>query len=115
MNPLKKGFCRVYQFCFHLALPVLPYREPKILKSVTEIPAEIKKLNLKKVLIITDEFLKKSGAIEDMELSLHGSNVDYIVYGKARRQGRKSPLSRSRIDECKGTREILLCSNGVKI
>lgn len=48
MNPFKKAFCRVYQFCFHLALPVLPYREPKILKSVNEISAEIKKLNLKK-------------------------------------------------------------------
>lgn len=84
MNPIKKAFCRVYQFCFRLALPVLPYREPKILKSVKEIPAEIKKLNLKKALIITDEFLKKSGATEEMELSLHGSNLEYIVYDRTR-------------------------------
>ena len=84
MKPMKKVFCRVYQFCFHLALPVLPYREPKILKSVNEIPVEIKKLNLKKALIITDEFLKKSGVIEEMELSLHGSNLEYIVYDGTR-------------------------------
>lgn len=84
MNPIKKAFCRVYQFCFHLALPVLPYREPKILKSVNEIPAEIKKLNLRKALIITDEFLKKSGATEEMELSLHGNNLEYIIYDGTR-------------------------------
>lgn len=84
MNSFKKAFCRVYQFCFHLALPVLPYREPKILKSVNEIPAEIKKLNLKKALIITDEFLKKSGATEEMELSLHGNSLEYIVYDNTR-------------------------------
>ena len=84
MNTFKKAFCRAYQFCFHLALPVLPYREPKILKSVNEIPAEIKKLNLKKALIITDEFLKKTGATEEMELSLHGDNLEYIVYDSTR-------------------------------
>ena len=66
MNPIKKAFCRVYQFCFHLALPVLPYREPQILESTTEIAAVIKRLGLKKALVITDEFLKKSGATEEM-------------------------------------------------
>ena len=55
MNSFKKAFCRVYQFCFHLALPVLPYREPKILKNVNEIPAEIKKLNLKNTVFIPNK------------------------------------------------------------
>lgn len=84
MNPFKKVFCRVYQFCFHLALPVLPYREPKILKSVNEIPTEIKRLDIKKALIITDEFLKKSGATEEMELSLYGNNIEFAIYDKTR-------------------------------
>lgn len=84
MNPFKKVFCRVYQFCFHLALPVLPYREPKILKCVNEIPTEIKRLDIKKALIITDEFLKKSGATEEMELSLYGNNIEFAIYDKTR-------------------------------
>lgn len=29
MNPLKKVYCRVFQFAFHAALPILPYREPE--------------------------------------------------------------------------------------
>ena len=41
MNIAKKVFCRIYQFAFHIALPVLPYREPKILKSNTEIAKEL--------------------------------------------------------------------------
>lgn len=84
MNPFKKVFCRVYQFCFHLALPVLPYREPKILKCVNEISTEIKRLDIKKALIITDEFLKKSGATEEMELSLYGNNIEFAIYDKTR-------------------------------
>ncbi len=84
MNPIKKAFCRVYQFCFHLALPVLPYREPKILSSTKEIATEIKRMKLKTALIITDEFLKKTGATEEMELSLYNNNLRYIVYDKTR-------------------------------
>ena len=41
MNLFKKIFCRVYQFAFHAALPVLPYREPVILKSTDEIIVSI--------------------------------------------------------------------------
>ncbi len=84
MNPIKRAFCRVYQFCFHLALPVLPYREPKILSSTKEIATEIKRMKIKKALIITDEFLKKSGATEEMELSLHSNNLEYVIYDKTR-------------------------------
>ena len=54
MNIAKKVFCRVYQFAFHLALPVLPYREPKILKDNTEIATE--KDSIK---IGAEKFIKK--------------------------------------------------------
>ena len=29
MNLAQQAFCRVFQTAFHLALPILPYREPK--------------------------------------------------------------------------------------
>ena len=84
MNLFKKIFCRVYQFAFHAALPVLPYREPQILKSTDEITFEIKKKHLLSVLIVTDEFLKKSGAIESIEVSLFSNNIKFTVYDKTR-------------------------------
>ena len=84
MNLFKKIFCRVYQFAFHAALPVLPYREPQILKSTDEITFEIKKKHLLSVLIVTDEFLKKSGAIESIEVSLFSNDIKFTVYDKTR-------------------------------
>ena len=44
MNVLYRAFCRVYQFCFHLALPVLPYRQPQRLANLDEIPALLRRL-----------------------------------------------------------------------
>ncbi len=84
MNIGKKIFCRVYQWAFHIALPVLPYREPKILKSTDEIANEIKKLGLKSTMIVTDEFMRKSGATESLELSLFSHGIKTVVYDKTR-------------------------------
>ena len=84
MNILKKLYCRIYQWAFHAALPVLPYREPKILRSVEEIASEIKNIKLKRILIVTDEFLESSGATEVMKHSLEKSNIFYAVYDKTR-------------------------------
>ncbi|MBR6524220.1 MAG: hypothetical protein IKT39_06420 [Clostridia bacterium] len=67
MNILKKIYCRIYQFAFHAALPLLPYREPQILNQVGEIADKIKSLHLHSALLITDEFLKTSGATAKTE------------------------------------------------
>lgn len=34
MHLAKKIYCRIFQKCFHLALPLLPYREPEILPNM---------------------------------------------------------------------------------
>ena len=84
MNILKKIYCRTYQTAFHLALPVLPYREPKILKSTDEIASELHSLGLNCTIIVTDEFLSKSGATKKLESSLAEHNIHYTVYDKTR-------------------------------
>ena len=84
MNSFKKAFCRVYQFCFHLALPVLPYREPKKLGSTDEITKELKKLGIKSVLMVTDEFLRTSGLTASLEKSLEENGIVLSVYDKTR-------------------------------
>ena len=33
MHPIHRLFCRAYQTVFRIALPILPYREPKLLDS----------------------------------------------------------------------------------
>lgn len=82
MNIMKKLFCRAYQVAFHLALPFLPYREPQILKSVSGCSEEIKKLGYNSVLLVTDGFLKISGATIPLEKSLSENNIRCVVYDK---------------------------------
>ena len=84
MNIFKKIFCRVYQLAFHAALPLLPYREPKILQSVQEIAGEMDKNNLSSALIITDAFLKESDGIRTLTKSLSDKKIEYGIYGKTR-------------------------------
>lgn len=84
MNIFKKSFCRVYQFAFHLALPVLPYREPKKLESTDEIANELKILNINSVLLVTDEFLRNSGATHSLEQRLKDNDIYVAVFDKTR-------------------------------
>lgn len=84
MNPTKKIFCRIYQFLFHLALPVLPYREPERLGSVDEIPSVLQNTGLVKPLIVTDSYLSSSGATKRLEMALKNEGISYSVYDKTR-------------------------------
>ena len=37
MKLIKKVFCRTFQSVMHMAIPLLPYREPKILGDIVDI------------------------------------------------------------------------------
>lgn len=82
MNTFYKIFCRVYQFAFHAALPVLPYREPKRLSSVLKIREELLEINVNSVLLVTDGFLRKSGITSELEQSLSAAGITCAVYDK---------------------------------
>ena len=84
MNICKKFYCRVYQFAFHAALPFLPYREPKILKNTEAISLEIDLMNIRSVLLITDEFLRSSGLTASLESCLEKHDIKCVVYDKTR-------------------------------
>lgn len=80
MNLPKKLFCRCFQTVLRCALPVLPYRDPKILDRVEEIPDCLKKKHIGKILIVTDGFLHISGMLEPMKKVLSASGIEYAVY-----------------------------------
>lgn len=84
MNIFKKAFCRVYQFCFHAALPVLPYREPKKLGDVAGVALELKSKGASSVLLVTDKFLYESGSTARLEEALGKSNIKCAVYSETR-------------------------------
>lgn len=81
---LKKGFCRIYQMAFHAALPVLPYRKPQVLSSISKLPDVLCDKKIKSVLIITDKFLSTHRAMDELKDALTANNICYSVYDDTR-------------------------------
>lgn len=84
MNNFSKAFCRTFQFAFRIAIPFLPYREPVRYSSIEELAKPLQKRNIRSVLLVTDEFLKSSGATEKLENMLHMAGIHCAVYDKVR-------------------------------
>lgn len=82
MNILSQAFCRAYQFCFHLALPILPYREPKISRSAASIAKLLKNRNIKSALLVTDQGLRNGGNTKALEELIQNSGIHLAVYDK---------------------------------
>ena len=80
MNLFEKAFCRTYQAVLRLAIPILPYRAPKVLDSLSEVPGVLKTHGISKVLLVTDGFLHVSGMLEPLKKTLADSGIGYTVY-----------------------------------
>ena len=79
MNIFYKMYARIYQGFFRMALPILPYRNPKILDDTSKI-VEILKNKKNKPLIITDRFLYNSDLLNNLLDSLRANNMPYEVF-----------------------------------
>ncbi len=84
MNIFKKIFCRAYQFVFKVALPILPYRKPTLLKTNEDIAQLLKQKRIENVLIVTDETLTKLGTTADLENALKNNQIKYFIYDKTK-------------------------------
>lgn len=73
-------YCRAFQTMFRLAMPILPYREPKIINSCALISNVLNKENIHSVLIVTDRGIVNNGLITQVEDSLLSSGISYSVY-----------------------------------
>lgn len=82
MNSLRKIYCRGFQAVFKAALPFLPYRKPRIVNSVKALPEVIQKKKCTKVLIITDEGIRKLGLTSRLEKALENAQIPYCIYDK---------------------------------
>lgn len=80
MNIVKKIYCRAFQAAFRLALPFLPYREPRQYGSVAEIPALLQEKGYKTVLLVTDAPLRAAGVTRALEALLPASGIRCVLY-----------------------------------
>lgn len=80
MHPVKKLICRGVQLGFRAALPILPYRDPKVLDKTGEIIPVLKQQGIDSVLLVTDGFLRETGMTKDLEQRLWNNDIRCYVY-----------------------------------
>lgn len=82
MNPMKAAYCRIYQRCLWLSIPLLPYRRPKLFYSTSKLTGVFEERGIHSVLVITDPGVKKLGLINRMLEHFDHHNIRYLIYDK---------------------------------
>lgn len=80
MNIFKKLYCRTFQVIFRIAIPLLPYREPKLLKDNDELIALLQEKQIKSVLLVTDKGIRGLGLTETLENQIKSNDIKLAVY-----------------------------------
>ncbi len=103
MNPFYKFYCRAFQFCFRVALPVLPYREPQILQDMPNVATLFTQKDIKSVLIVTDKGIVNAGLLENLKAALEEKKINYTIY--------QDTVPNPTIDNVEQAREAYLKNN----
>lgn len=82
MHLARRVWCRTYQTVFHIALPVLPYTEPRILEHAEDVPTVLQKHSIRRVLIVTDPGIARLGLTASLETALASKGIGVAVYAK---------------------------------
>lgn len=82
MNTIKKLYCRTFQTVFRIAIPILPYRSPKLLHSVDELPALLNEQSISSVLLVTDTGIRSLGLTAHLEELFSKEGISLTVYDK---------------------------------
>ncbi len=80
MNIFKRFYCRVYQGAFRLMLPLLPYRQPKILQTDEDVVAVLQEKNIERVLLVTDKGIRGLELTKSLEEKISKAGVGLFVY-----------------------------------
>ncbi|MGI6029033.1 MAG: iron-containing alcohol dehydrogenase [Candidatus Heteroscillospira sp.] len=80
MNSIKKLWCRTFQTGLRLALPLLPYRSPRVLDSIDALPNLLREKNISRVLLVTDRGIRSHGITLPLERLLQRSGIACSVF-----------------------------------
>ena len=103
MNIIKKTYCRIFQFCFKMAIPILPYYNPKILNKVEEISVVLKKKKINCVMLITDKSIRSLGLTNNLEKSLEENKIQTVIFDEV--------VPNPTIENVENARELYLKNN----
>ena len=80
MNIFKRLYCRIYQGVFRIILPILPYREPKLLSSDEDVINVLKGNNTESTMLITDKGVRSRGLTKSIEERVLQEGIRLSVY-----------------------------------
>ena len=79
---LRRIYCRAFQTVFHMAIPFLPYRSPKIIPGVAGITDVLQKQGIDAVMIVTDSGIRSLGLLDFLEKTLRDADISYCIYDR---------------------------------
>lgn len=82
MNKCKAAYCRIFQKCFKIAIPFLPYRHPEVFYGTSKLTGLFAEKGIDTVLIITDAGIRKFGLLDRMLMHFDHHNIHYFIYDK---------------------------------
>ena len=80
MKLLRSMYCRVFQGCFRLALPLMPYREPKPLSAMEDVIPVLRDHRITAALLVADQGVRHLGLTEGLEHALQEASIACTVY-----------------------------------
>jgi len=80
MNIFKKIYCRTFQTVFKIAIPILPYRNPRQINSIKELPALLFEKGFKNILIVTDKSVSALDSFQLLAEQLKSNNIKATVF-----------------------------------
>ena len=80
MNAIDRLRCRTFQTIFRMALPFLPYRQPKLLGRLRDIAPLLRQKNITSVLLIADEGLRELELTAPLEKSLERAHISCAIH-----------------------------------
>ena len=80
MNIFSKAYCRVYQTIFKWLIPYMPYREPEILNSTSDVRGILEKNNVNRVLLVTDKGIRGLNLTENLEKDLKENDIKVSIF-----------------------------------
>ena len=79
MNIISRIYCRIFQGVFKAAIPFLPYTNPIVLDSTSELPSVLKQKNINNVFIVTDPDVYRLGLLDSLKAALENAKIKYNV------------------------------------
>lgn len=80
MNIFKRFYCRAFQLVMRIALPLLPYRQPKVLENNQQVVETLTSKKCKNVFFVTDKVIRGLGLTTALEQALQQAGIGVVVY-----------------------------------